>query len=47
VSLGASSGDDFRGSSMLGGSIAYIPALIFLAALLIFAWWRDKRPKGD
>ncbi len=30
---------------MLGGSIAYIPVLIFLAMLLIFAWWMDRRPR--
>jgi hypothetical protein len=28
---------------MLGGSIAIIPVLIFLALLLGFAWWMDKR----
>jgi hypothetical protein len=28
---------------MLGGSIAIIPLLIFLALLLAFAWWMDKR----
>jgi hypothetical protein len=28
---------------MLGGSIAIIPVLAFLALALLFAWWMDRR----
>ena len=27
---------------MVGGSIAIIPVLVFLALLLLFAWWMDR-----
>jgi hypothetical protein len=32
----------FHAALKVHSSIAYIPVLIFLAVLLIFAWWMDK-----